>query len=594
MELHEGLHQFFQDKLEKSVLDGTMLKAHCPFCLAHGRKEAGTLVVFLNRASYFTGYFRCLNRCVPSGFAPHFARLAGIDPASVPGHEPDRSPYVSDEEWPLANINQDVLKFQNSLTTKVTEYFAAMGVGSDVLSELQIGFNGRYIVYPYFQDNGCSYAARCQAPEHGGAQTWYGNETYSEGPFRLFNLADINHCEDGTLFLVEGEENLLCLCALGFAGAAVPNATDLDSLHVRRFEQLQTLFLVMANTPESEAAARRFAARVGFKVRLFSWGPSRPRGFNLADLARLDGEAFQAEVMQLVKDSRAFSPFATPGREYDLFQENMRHQQSEQYQAMQSGLTAFDQALGGIHGINIMGGAPKAGKSCFSIQLATEMARHQVPVIYYDFENGRQKILQRTLSRLSRLAVEQFNEPLVAEEQRRYDEGQQQLRSMLDYFRVVNDRSLTPELMRRHVDFLRHETHHDDVVVVIDSLHKLPFKDFSERRTGIDAWLRQLESIRDEMQVAFLVISELNRQDGGRYDGVPHMGLFKGSGDIEYTADNAMVFLPDWDAVDSPPGNERVNSLWLVASREQSPGLVGKYQLDFPYWGFKEVENVSL
>jgi replicative DNA helicase len=40
------------------------------------------------------------------------------------------------------------------------------------------------------------------------------------------------------------------------------------------------------------------------------------------------------------------------------------------------------------------------------IQVATELARRSVPVIYYDFENGRQKIYQRTMARLSRVTIE--------------------------------------------------------------------------------------------------------------------------------------------------------------------------------------------
>jgi replicative DNA helicase len=143
--------------------------------------------------------------------------------------------------------------------------------------------------------------------------------------------------------------------------------------------------------------------------------------------------------------------------------------------------------------------------------------------------------------------------------------------------------------MRRHIDFLRHETGRDDAVVVIDSLHKLPFKDFAERRTGIDAWLRELESIRDELRVAFLVLSELSRQEDGSYEGTPHMGMFKGSGDIEYTADNALIFKPDWQVGQQVAPAERSNSLWLVASRENSPGLIARYRLDFPFWGFAEV-----
>jgi replicative DNA helicase len=28
----------------------------------------------------------------------------------------------------------------------------------------------------------------------------------------------------------------------------------------------------------------------------------------------------------------------------------------------------------------------------------------------------------------------------------------------------------------------------------------------------------------------------------------------------------------------------------LVASRENSPGLIARYRLDYPYWGFTEIE----
>ena len=180
---------------------------------------------------------------------------------------------------------------------------------------------------------------------------------------------------------------------------------------------------------------------------------------------------------------------------------------------------------------------------------------------------------------------------LTDEEKSRLESAQDELQTMMQFFRVVNDRQINPAVMRRHIDFLRHETRRDDTIVVIDSLHKLPFKDFSEKRTGINAWLREFESIRDELQVGFLIISELTRQESGRYDGVPHMGLFKDSSDIEYTADNAMIFLPEWEPIDVKENTERFSSLWLVASRENSPGLISRYRLDFPFWGFSEIDD---
>jgi replicative DNA helicase len=164
---------------------------------------------------------------------------------------------------------------------------------------------------------------------------------------------------------------------------------------------------------------------------------------------------------------------------------------------------------------------------------------------------------------------------------------------MLHWLRVVNDRKLSPETMRRHIDFLRHETNSEYTVVVIDSLHKLPFKDISQQRSGIDGWLRQLEAIRDELGASFLVISELERSTDGQFERQPHLGSFKGSGDIGYSADNAMVLLPQWDPFDDKPPEARCNELWLVASREHSPGRVAAYRLDYPFWGFIEEEAAS-
>jgi hypothetical protein len=75
------------------------------------------------------------------------------------------------------------------------------------------------------------------------------------------------------------------------------------------------------------------------------------------------------------------------------------------------------------------------------------------------------------------------------------------------------------------------------------------------------------------------------------YSEEPHLGVFKGSGDIEYSADNAMVLFP---TVPGGPGldeQKRAATLWVVASREHRPGPVASYELDYPFWGFVEKET---
>ncbi len=592
MELDEKLADFYTEHLPGAVIQNTMLQAPCPFCRESASRDGSSLVAYLGARSYFAGYFRCRNRCTPGGYAPHFARLSGIDPAAVPGYDPDREPSAGTVEFPAATINRDIRKYRDNLTPAILDYFAGRGIGPDTLVELQIGYNGRYIVYPYFALNGNCYTAHCIMPDNESEEFWHGDKATAASPPRIFNEGDIDCCEDGAMFIVEGERNLLCLRELGFPGIAVPRAADLNAIPVKRFQYVRTLFIAMDHSPESHETARIFAGKAGFKVRLLQWPPRKKRGFNLTQLAAEGPENFREEVSRLVNSARAFSPFPSPAHEYGVFLENMERQRSESYQALQTDMPGYDKAVGGIYGINILGGPPKAGKSCFAIQLATETARKKTGVLYYDFENGTQKIYQRTLARLSRVPVASFSSATLEEKQKNsLAAAHINMQNLLGFFRVVNDRRINPDAMRRHVDFLRHETRRDDILVVIDSLHKLPFKDFAERRTGINAWLRELESIRDTLNVGFLVISELTRQEDGRYDGVPHMGLFKDSSDIEYTADNAMVFLPEWQPTDTAMGEERTNALWLVASREHSPGLIGRYRLDFPYWGFKETDD---
>ncbi len=582
--------KFYLQQLPGAELQNNTLQVPCPFCAQKDGQKKGLLVVFLNQESFFHGYFRCLNRCVSGGFPLHFSRLRGISLLQTPGYDPDRDYFGREVEYPVKNINHELVGFADKLTCELTESFQRGGVGPETLAEMRIGYNGRYLVYPYVQTDGNCYTARCVHPEKPEDFFWYGDERFFNEPFRLFNAQEIERCENGTLFLVEGEKNLLALKQLGLPGIAVPSAADLEHLDPQKLTWIGTLFLWVNHNAESEAMAKAFATKAGFKVRIIRWPEHATRNASLFQLATETKALFQKTVFTMVREARAFSPFPTPAGEYHAFNERLVRESGELYGNLTSGFAQLDRALGGIHGINIMGGTPKAGKSAFFIQIASEMAIRHLPVIYYDFENGRQKIYLRILCRLSRLSIEQIKgNTLTPDEQQRLQQAQQTLQNSLHWLRVVNDRKLSPETMRRHIDFLRHETHSDYTIVVIDSLHKLPFKDINQQRSGIDGWLRQLEAIRDEMAVSFLVISELARAQDGQFDRQPHLGSFKGSGDIGYSADNAMVLLPEWDPFDSSPPESRTNELWLVASREQSPGRISSYQLDYPYWGFKEV-----
>lgn len=584
MDQSEPVAEFYEKHLGPLVgKQGTT----CPFCTSKGHRP-GRLVIVINRDSFFHGYFRCTNSCVPGGFPLWFAKLASTPADEVPGYDPEREEVFSVQDYPVDNINDEIITYQDRLDESILHFFRKSNVSKTILTELGIGFNGRYIVYPYVQEDGNCYSARCVYPEKKEDFFWQGDEKYTDVPYTLFNRHELQHCEQGALFICDNENSLLTIKQLGFPAVAVPHHSHLERLPVELFEGIKTIFVAVSNSVESINSSYAFASKVGFKARILSWPTATPGRYSFLQLAQDSGKEFGKRIGKMIQGSRSFSPFTPPKREYQQFLQGLKSQQGDVYKNIVSGFTILDDTLGGVHGINVIGGGPKAGKSTFTIQIAAQMASQKIPVLYYDFENGRQKIYQRTLSRLSRVQTNDlYQGEDGAENTQQLQAAKKKLEKMLFYWRVINDRKITPELMRKHIEFIRHETRSEYTVVVIDSLHKLPFNEFTEQRTGIDAWLRQMESIRDELKVSFLVISELSRGEGNSYDHTPHMGVFKGSGDIEYSADNAMVLSPT-STFSTQNSHERRNCLWLVASREHSPGRIAEYHLDYPFWGFDE------
>lgn len=585
----EQIQHLYESHLAGANRKGHHLVAPCPFCVQKNRDKPGQIVVLLNPESFFRGYFRCTQGCTPSGFHIYFGRLMGIEGARIPGFDPEADAYALKSAYPIRHLGAEIDKFTALMSQEQLDHFAQFGIGPTTLQQMRVGFNGRYLVYPYFQENGLAYAARCILPGREEDIFHHGNEAFFSGEAALYNAQEIGRCEGGALFVTQGEVNLLILKELGYPAVAVPTTEALADLTAERLAHIEHLFLLVPNTPEARMDARDFAVRIGFKARILAWPPHLQRGDHLAQLAADPATDTKKAIQKMVQASKAFSPFRAPEKDQRQFIEFIEAERGRALMGLETGFAKIDAHLEGLRGINILGGPPKAGKSCFFMQISTEVARRGVPVIYYDFENGRHKIYLRTTVRLSNLSEKKIRSgQLTPEEEAVLKKTYAQLESLLAWFRVVNDRQLTPDTMRRHIDFIQHETRKHDLLIVVDSLHKLPFKDLTERRTGIDSWLRQLEAIRDEYRACFLVISELSRGKGGGYGEKPDLSSFKESGDIEYSADNALILMPDWDPMAPTAGGQRKSILWVVASRESSPGKVADYVLDYPYWRFRE------
>ena len=203
MDRYEQIKAFYLANLPGAKVEQKFLKAPCPFCASNGKAKPGVIVVHLDPASFFFGYFRCLNRCLYGGFPLYFTRIMDLDPAKVPGFDPDRNPYIQDTVYPPKNLNGEVKKFKTLIGQNEYAYFKSFGVSKATIDELRIGYNGRYLVYPYFLEDGNSYAARCINPGKEEETFWHGDETFFQNEFQIFNVQEIERCDGGALFITE-------------------------------------------------------------------------------------------------------------------------------------------------------------------------------------------------------------------------------------------------------------------------------------------------------------------------------------------------------------------------------------------------------
>lgn len=242
-------------------------------------------------------------------------------------------------------------------------------------------------------------------------------------------------------------------------------------------------------------------------------------------------------------------------------------------------IPALNWRLRRIEGFTILAGEPKTGKSTLAGQIAEDYARQGIPVLYLDFEMGWRRFFSRAFQRKTGLILD--------DELQRRDKPQLYQAFMAwadEYWQAIGqdffyrgnshlrEMDIEGNLLRRDIREIRRGTKKDNVVVVIDSLQKLPFQGV-DRRSSIDLWLRLVEGIVAE-GVTVVAVSELSRE-----------GKYKESGDIEYTADNCIELIcPEKSDPDSM-------ILSLPYSRDYETGKICDLRRERPKWKFVEVLN---
>lgn len=230
-----------------------------------------------------------------------------------------------------------------------------------------------------------------------------------------------------------------------------------------------------------------------------------------------------------------------------------------------------DRICGGLlPGLIVLGGASSLGKSTFALNLATNISKKNIPVIYYSLEMSSFSIAEKNIFRSSR-ELKPYSQNFVTQNAfdkfARSDKKDEILRSaideaaqksrednrnlyIIDYEAVSVIEKKQNKASSVSADFIiqytknvskwfkaEQKTDHPSFVVIVDYLQILSSSSENDNRTDkqiIDENIRKLWILSHEINVPVLVISSVNRD---AYEKPISLSSFKESGNIEYTAD---------------------------------------------------------
>jgi replicative DNA helicase len=239
----------------------------------------------------------------------------------------------------------------------------------------------------------------------------------------------------------------------------------------------------------------------------------------------------------------------------------------------------------------VLGAGPKVGKTSLSQGIAEHFVKQKRYVLYIDLENGRERFWRRMFCRMAEVGPGMLSPDAAKmgmKDLKNWEKAQifwtQEAKNRFFY---EDNRNHDPNGIRQLIQQVVVKSDGAPVLVVIDSLQKLKMS-MKERRDGIDEWVRELESMRNEMNVVILVISELNRASYAGAGGTKAKAAFKESGDIEYTADLALHMSRDDNDKDDTPAE-----MVVMYDRDGAYGRVGYFSHVRPYYGIKATPEKS-
>ncbi len=201
-------------------------------------------------------------------------------------------------------------------------------------------------------------------------------------------------------------------------------------------------------------------------------------------------------------------------------------------------------------------GAPRRGKTTFTLELATSIATNcKIPVLFFTYEQTKKNLTYRLLAKESRLNPDSLQRKKVRSDMimdAKFMGGWKRMQAYMDYFYIVEaTKADTVDRIRTYAYNVMQDFNTDNIMIFVDYIQKMPLsRNYMDEKFKVEEISTELKALCIELNNPIMTVSSLSKE-GCMIDATddaerPTMYHCKGSGDLEYDLDCAMIQAKDW------------------------------------------------
>jgi replicative DNA helicase len=203
-------------------------------------------------------------------------------------------------------------------------------------------------------------------------------------------------------------------------------------------------------------------------------------------------------------------------------------------------------------------GAPRRGKTTYTLELATLVAANaKIPVLFFTWEQTKKNLTYRLLAKETRInpdTLQRTNIKANPEYNAKFAEGWRRMEAYMDHMYIIEgSKEDTIDRIKAHAYNAMQDSQCDEVMIVCDYLQKMPLsKAYTDEKFRVEEISTDLKRLSIELNCPIIVISSLNKEGclietTESDDERPGLYHCKGSGDVEYDLDCAMIMTKSWE-----------------------------------------------